>query len=90
MPLRTKSYAFCCFTYIYIYKTRSGKGVEEEVSVSECVTVTAQLEERGESFTKVAHDFMTVTYLHWSDLNGFGQKSTKFFIAQLLKKDFLL
>lgn len=73
----------------HLKERRGGNRAREEVSISECVTVTAQIEERGESFTKVAHDFMTVTYLHWSDLNGFGQIWTTFFEAQFLKKDFL-
>lgn len=47
---------------------RGGNTAEEEVSVSERVTVTALTEKRGESFIKAAHDFMTVTYLYRLDL----------------------
>ena len=42
--------------------------------ISELVTVTALTEERGESFIKAAHDFMTVTYLYCFDLNCLNQK----------------
>lgn len=63
-------------------KRKKDKAEQEQrrkYPISELVTVTALTEERGESFIKAAHDFMTVTYLYCFDLNCLNQKMTQKF-----------
>lgn len=58
-------------------KERTRGEQRRKYPISELVTVTALTEERGESFIKAAHDFMTVTYLYCFDLNCLEKKRLK-------------
>lgn len=58
-------------------KERTRGEQRRKYPISELVTVTALTEERGESFIKAAHDFMTVTYLYCFDLNCLEKKKAQ-------------